>query len=100
MLAVIQNLARLTDLQGWSGEPARFLPSTVPTRVSGRITNRQIQLTATCHIKKGSVTVGTYYGSNLELHPHRFDVLDPDLFDYPVSPDPNKLNSDSRQNAS
>ena len=42
----------MVDLQGWSGVPARFLPSTVPTRVSGRITNRQMQLTATYSERK------------------------------------------------
>lgn len=36
-------------LQGKSGCPAKFLPSTVPTNVSGKMTNIQIHVTATCN---------------------------------------------------
>lgn len=34
-------------LQGASGVPARFRPRTVPTKVSGSMTNIQMQVTAT-----------------------------------------------------
>lgn len=34
-------------LQGKSGCPFKFLPRTVPTRVNGRMTKRQMQVTAT-----------------------------------------------------
>lgn len=41
------GLGTAFTLQGQSFCPAKFLPSTVPTNVNGRITNKHIQVTAT-----------------------------------------------------
>jgi hypothetical protein len=41
------GLGTALTLHGWSGVPLRFLPRTVPTRVRGRITKKQMQETAT-----------------------------------------------------
>ena len=50
-------------LQGMLGCPAILRPNTVPTRVRGRITNRQIAITAICHThrREKGVTVVWYW---------------------------------------
>ena len=45
------GLGTAFTLQGASGVPARFLPRIVPTKVSGRITNIQMHVTATMEPK-------------------------------------------------
>ena len=47
------GLGTAFTLQGWLACPDIFLPSTVPTNVSGRITNRHMHAMATCKIKSG-----------------------------------------------
>ena len=45
------GLGTALTLHGLSGDPPRFLPSTVPTNVRGRMTNRQMQDTANIVVK-------------------------------------------------
>ena len=42
------GLGTVLTLQGTFGAPLRFLPSTVPTRVNGRITKITMLVMATC----------------------------------------------------
>ena len=61
--------------QGWSAAPARLRPSTLPTRLRGRMTNKQMEVTATI-VPKGMALGGEWVwnGRKLTSNFHQWSV--------------------------